>query len=53
MQDMSIGESLAQPKPCRARPTEEQAYEKDEKGYESGVLKVKMEIPTHWFERDG
>jgi hypothetical protein len=29
--DRAISGGLAQPKPCRARPTEEQAHEKDEK----------------------
>ena len=28
--DSSISDSLAQPKPCKSRPTEEQAHEKDE-----------------------
>ena len=35
--DRSISDRLAQPKPCSARPTEEQAHEKDEKESRSGI----------------
>jgi len=35
--DSTISGSLAQPKPCRIRPTGEQAHEKDEKESRTGI----------------